>query len=378
MKTTEEEIGETVEFGSNNHGRMEIMRTELRETILIKRKEDRIFVWNKNRTNLGNYLGNEVFSAEYINERTKLLKKKQISLEDYKYLPNALIQSEENINAFLKVDQSLSCLIRDLSGNNPTLQLYAANCCCNIALGNTKACTALGKAVAPYLITRLDSLNFMLLDVSVWTIGNLIIGSNNAFSILHAQHCLKHLVSLLYNCNDSILSSIIYTLLHYIYTGFHLISESEMTEIIEIIKKRNLVYEHPNVIWLLALLSSSPACTIHLYSILPQIVDYLYSDLDETTHINEITASIRILANTLCNSYEDKIALLLKNPKYSKEDLCTLLNKLLSHPFMHIRKETFWLIGNLYNHRSSVVNKDIKNLIPFLSALNQAVLAISF
>jgi len=47
----------------------------------------------------------------------------------------------------------------------------------------------------------------------------------------------------------------------------------------------------------------------------------------------------------LCNSYEDKIALLLKNPKYSKEDLCTLLNKLLSHPFMHVRKETFWLIG---------------------------------
>jgi hypothetical protein len=92
MKTTEEEIGETVEFESNNHGRVEIMRTELRETILIKRKEDRIFVWNKNRTNLGNYLGNEVFSAEYINERTKLLKKKQISLEDYKYLPNALIQ----------------------------------------------------------------------------------------------------------------------------------------------------------------------------------------------------------------------------------------------------------------------------------------------
>jgi len=92
MKTTEEEIGETVEFGSNDHGRVEIMRTELREAILIKRKEDRIFVWNKNRTNLGNYLGNEVFSAEYINEKTRLLKKKQISLEDYKYLPNALIQ----------------------------------------------------------------------------------------------------------------------------------------------------------------------------------------------------------------------------------------------------------------------------------------------
>jgi len=61
-----------------------------------------------------------------------------------------------------------------------------------------------------------------------------------------------------------------------------------MIEIVEVIKKRNLIYEHPNVIWLLALLSSSPACTVHLYSILPQIVDYLYLDLDETTHINEV------------------------------------------------------------------------------------------
>jgi len=74
-----------------------------------------------------------------------------------------LFQSEDNINAFLKVDQSLSGLVRDLSSNDPTLQLYAANCCCNIALGNTKACTALGKAVTPYLIVKLESLNYALL-----------------------------------------------------------------------------------------------------------------------------------------------------------------------------------------------------------------------
>jgi len=101
MKTTEEEIGETV-YESNDYGRVKIMRTELREAILIKRKEDRVFVWNKNRTNLGNCLGNELFSAEYINEKTKLLKKKQISLEDYKYLPNALIQVCCKNNKFRK------------------------------------------------------------------------------------------------------------------------------------------------------------------------------------------------------------------------------------------------------------------------------------
>lgn len=72
-------------------------------------------------------------------------------------------QSEENINAFLKVDQSLSSLIRHLSGNDPILQLYAANCCCNISLGNTKACTALGKAVSSYLVAELETFNYALL-----------------------------------------------------------------------------------------------------------------------------------------------------------------------------------------------------------------------
>ncbi|XP_011343236.2 uncharacterized protein LOC105282701 isoform X2 [Ooceraea biroi] len=285
MQTAEEEIEKSTERGSNE--RVEIMRTELREDALIKRKEDRAFAWSKNRTNLG-VCRDEPFSTEYINERAKLLKKKRISLEDYRYLPNALIQSEENISAFLRVDQSLSCLVRDLSGNSPNFQLYAANCCCNIALGSARTCTVLGKAVVPYLLTKLDSLNYVLLDVCIWTIGNLVAGSNNAFSILHAQHCLKRLILLLHNCNDSVLLSVVYTLLHYVHVGFHSILESEMAELVEVVKKRNLMYEHPNFIWLLALLSSSPTCTAHLHSILPQVVDYLYSATsDETTHANE-------------------------------------------------------------------------------------------
>lgn len=71
---------------------VEIVRTELREAVLMKRKEDRASAWNKSRINLGEYPGIESFSTEYIDERVKLLRKKRISLVDYRYLPNALIQ----------------------------------------------------------------------------------------------------------------------------------------------------------------------------------------------------------------------------------------------------------------------------------------------
>ncbi|XP_012530458.1 uncharacterized protein LOC105833337 isoform X2 [Monomorium pharaonis] len=355
------------------------MRTELREAALTKRREDRVSAWNKSRTNLGECPGIESFSVEFVDEKLRLLKKKRLPLVDYRYLPNALIQSEENINAFLKVDQSLSSLVRDLSSNNPTLQLYAANCCCNIALGNTKACTALGKAIISYLVIKLESLNYALLDVCIWTIGNLVAGSDKAFSILHAQHCLKYIILLLHNCDDSILPSVIYALLHYVYVGFYKISENEMSELAQAIIKRNLLYENPNYIWLLALLSSSSMCSGHLHVILPQVVDYLYltvSNSDGIIQVSKITASIRILANTLHNSCEDKVNVLLSNPKYSNEDLHLLLNKLLSHPYMHIRRETLWLIGNLYNHRLSSIGKNVRDLIPFLSALNQAFSAV--
>ncbi|XP_011871128.1 PREDICTED: importin subunit alpha-9 isoform X2 [Vollenhovia emeryi] len=352
MQTVDGRENEAAELGSSDSNVVETLRTELREAASTKRKESRVSAWNRSRTNLGECPGVELFSAEHVDEK-----------------------SEENINAFLKVDQSLSGLVRDLSGGDPTLQLYAANCCCNIALGNTKACMALGKAVIPYLVIKLESLNYALLDVCIWTIGNLVAGSDKAFSILHAQHCLKYIILLLHNCDDSVLPSVIYALLHYVHAGFHKISESEMLELVQVVVKRNLLYENPNYIWLLALLSSSPICAEHLSAILPEVVDYLYltfSNSDGMTRASEITASVRILANTLHTCCEDKVKILLKNPKYSNEELHLLLNKLLSHPHMHIRRETLWLIGNLYNHKSPNIGQNIRDLMPSLSALKQA------
>lgn len=64
-----------------------------------------------------------------------------------------------------------------------------------------------------------------------------------------------------------------------------------MLELIQVIIKRNLLYENPNYIWLLALLSSSPVCAGHLHTILPQVVDYLYltfSTSDGMTQVSEV------------------------------------------------------------------------------------------
>lgn len=64
-----------------------------------------------------------------------------------------------------------------------------------------------------------------------------------------------------------------------------------MAELVQAVIKRNLLYTNSDSVWLLALLSSSTICTIYLYSILPQVIDFLYltiSSSDEITHANEV------------------------------------------------------------------------------------------
>lgn len=79
-------------LSSDDSGTIENMRVTLREANSMKRKEDRLYLWNTHRTILGECPGGELFSIEYVCEKAKLLKKKKIRLEDYRYLPNALIQ----------------------------------------------------------------------------------------------------------------------------------------------------------------------------------------------------------------------------------------------------------------------------------------------
>lgn len=50
--------------------------------------------------------------------------------------------------------------------------------------------------------------------------GNLIAGSNKAFEIFHSQSCLKHIISLMQNCDNMILSAITYCAMHYVHVGF--------------------------------------------------------------------------------------------------------------------------------------------------------------
>lgn len=357
---------------------VEVIRERFREEVFAKRKHDREVVLNKNRVALGEIVENSSFTPEFVKEKAMTLKSSQLSVAEYRELQNALIQREENVNSFLKVDQILCAMVRDLSCNDQTIQLYAANCCCNLALGNVKACTALAKNLAPYLVTKLETLNRPLLEVCAWTIGNLATGSDKAFEILQAQNCLKFIITLITESDSAILPSITYAAAHYLKAGFQLISENEMIELASTITERKFTHEDPYFLWLLALLSSKKACSTYVCKMVPQVIEYLYQNArKDFEDVTEVTACVRIMANTVCEVSGQVALMFLQNPNYTQVDLQHMLNKLLSHQYIHVRKETIWLIGNLYNHICLTIQDIIRNTIPELSYLKQAIASLS-
>lgn len=92
MQTTDDRKDEASQLRPNDDNTFETVRVGLREATLAKRKKDRTSAWNKNRASLGEFSRNEFFPTDYVNEKAKLLRKKKISYQDYRYLPNALIQ----------------------------------------------------------------------------------------------------------------------------------------------------------------------------------------------------------------------------------------------------------------------------------------------
>lgn len=60
--------------------------------------------------------------------------------------------------------------------------------------------------------------------------------------------------------------------------------------------------------------------------------------------------------------------ILLENSKYSLSDLKILLNKLLLCQYVHIRKETLWLIGN--NNKNVVIKLNLFGITNLNEKLN--------
>ncbi|RVE45870.1 hypothetical protein evm_009469 [Chilo suppressalis] len=136
-------------------------------------------------------------TRETIVDIVNKLKTKSITAMELDILKNSILDDQNNIEVVLSNQGSLRGLVRELSGTDVTKQLAAAGCCCNIALGDAKACVTVAKTAGPYLVTALDNFNTELAVLCAWTLGNIAGSGHRACVALHSRGVLTKLTALL-------------------------------------------------------------------------------------------------------------------------------------------------------------------------------------
>lgn len=99
---------------------------------------------------------------------SRIKRRKHATPEDLVKLSNAFTQSEANITAFLKVTGAINVIIKEFTGNNQNQQLLAAQCLCNLSLGDEVSCSKVATFAGSYLMIFVMKTNELKLSVSIY------------------------------------------------------------------------------------------------------------------------------------------------------------------------------------------------------------------
>lgn len=128
------------------------LSNELRFNRRIKFKEQQEF--NRMRA----FDSNRFVESEILTDKdvaglcSRIKRRKHATEEDLRKLSNAFIQSEENIKAFIKTTGAINILIKEFTGGERSQQLLAAQCLCNLCLGDETCCSKVALFAGSYLM----------------------------------------------------------------------------------------------------------------------------------------------------------------------------------------------------------------------------------
>lgn len=153
----EEEIKEIIE----NQSEIVIESRIKRRDYLNKTRElHRTSAFDRNR-----FLESEILTESDIKGIcTRIKRRKHCTEEDLEKLTNAFFQSESNITEFISVTGAINVVIKELIGSER--QLMAAQCICNLSLGDEASCNKVATFVGSYIIILLKNLTNVMLIVS--------------------------------------------------------------------------------------------------------------------------------------------------------------------------------------------------------------------
>ena len=121
----------------------------------------------------------------------------------------------------------------------------------------------------------------------------------------------------------------------------------------------HLMESKESACWIIYLLSCCPECCEVLLSnsVVSRAVSLLGQHeiyMDSDMKVSKTTALVRILGNLSINNGAAELLL-------TSSSVVSVLHMLLTSPYLHIQRETLWLIGNLLNHPSVEIQLLAKN-----------------
>ncbi|CAH2048357.1 unnamed protein product, partial [Iphiclides podalirius] len=290
-------------------------------------------------------------SPQSFDEVVQKLKSKSIVMDaDLQILKNGLMDNPKNIEIVLRTHGTLRGLVRELSGNDIRKQCAAAGCCCNLALGDSRACMAIAKASGPYLTAALDNLTAELAINCAWALGNLTGSGTKACDVLVAQGALSKLCELLERNNDDLQEAATYALTHFAY---HMEDDLRTEHLQKLLKALSKIEASPSTCQLAFILSCHGDFVESVPGEFPQ---RLLAALDTCVARHQggcgrdCNCELVYVVRTLANMDEEVYGAVLH--RFSSGDLGKRLWQILNSDSGGLGQSLLWLFGNLYNSRT--------------------------
>ncbi|KAI8436436.1 hypothetical protein MSG28_010019 [Choristoneura fumiferana] len=189
---------------------VEIIREYSRSILMVNRRACRDEETNVRR----NIVSQNVTQAVIADIANRLKSKSAVSVSDLRTLKNGLLENPQYTEIVLNTQGAVRGLVRELTGQG-SRQCVAADCLCNLSLGEERASAAVAKAAGLYLLAALDSLNVDLAITCAWTLGNMAGSGARAVSLMMSQGAVAKLAGLMTSPSDDVVDAAASALAHF-------------------------------------------------------------------------------------------------------------------------------------------------------------------
>ncbi|XP_061387310.1 uncharacterized protein LOC133322332 [Musca vetustissima] len=288
----------------------------------------------------------------------RIKRRKHATIEDMYRLSHAFLQDVTNIQAFNKIPGAIQVLIKELTGNDSERQMSAAECLCNLSLGEAPVCEKIASLAGSYLVTYLHSNESQLVRLCLWIVANILTTGQKSASVLMKMHLLPQLWKMY--CDDDIADPVLdyredaaICLQLIALNAEHLMTQEDRNFVLEQMADKNptcVAAEYHLAIVFHCLFSQqdlisklNPADSLYLLNFSLINLNNTNNFLTQPQRL-KILYSIRILGNLLVAQPLIYSTLLLQVSCVWKSSITSVLNKLFAFHDSHLTQEALWLL----------------------------------